>query len=569
MKQMMQRHKNTIILILSSLLITYIAGYPMFQEGIGGHLGDLTYHLLRIESVKEALGAGCFPPRVNPVYFEGYGYGTSLFYPDIFLVIPALLNLVGISPLMSYKIFMLLVILTATFTTYYAMKFICNSSECALLGTGMLMLSTFYIADINARAGMSEVIAYIFIPLLMVGIYDYFAYEGKRVYLMGIAFVGMALSHTIMTFIGLLLTTIIFVGMLFVPSKKRVVFEKARFGRLLLTAIFSVIVVSYYVFPMLEQMVNDRFGFNEPWAQVGSYVQTVESFFVPVGVFLYNAKFGVGVPILVLLAGRVFLGKVKNRWADFFICMGLAQFAIMTDMLFWVIMEETVLNMIQFPYRFYPYALFMVICGMTIVLNEKKECKLIGYKALVFLAILTAICGLWEAKYCCRDGYRESIDSEYLYENTCMVGRGEWVPEGVTEEVLNGEAVKVVLTEDGSTHILTGLGYNDYQFKVDKVDGCRFIVPLLYYKGYEAELIDDDGNQKALEVSKSHDGLVCIDMSNRADGIIHVWYAGTMIQKISNIISSVAVLGVSTVFVIYKTRKRKRDKCESVKDICA
>lgn len=566
---MINKNKKNIVVILVGILITYIAGYPMLKEGIGGYIGDLTYHFLRIESVKEALTAGCFSPRVNPIFFEGYGYGSSLFYPDFFLIIPAMLNLVGISPLMSYKIFMLLVILTATFTTYYAMKFVCNNFECALLGTGMLMLSTFYIADINARAGMSEVIAYIFIPLLMVGIYDYFAYEGKRVYLMGIAFVGMALSHTIMTFIGLLFTAIIFVGMLFVPSKKKLVFEKTRFGRLLLTAFLSVVVVSYYIFPMLEQMSNDRFGFNEPWAKVGSYVQTVESFFVPVGDFFYNARFGVGVPVLVLLAGRVFLGKVKNRWANFFICMGLAQFAIMTDMLFWVIMEETVLNMIQFPYRFYPYALFMVICGMTIVLNEKKESKLIGYKVLVFLAILTAICGLWEAKYCCRNGNRESIDSEYLYENTCMVGCGEWVPEGVTEEVLNGEAVKVVLTEDGSTHILTGLGYNDYQFKVDKVDGCRFIVPLLYYKGYEAELITDDNQYKVLEVYKSKDGLVQIDMSNGADGIIHVWYEGTMIQKISNIITGVTVLGMVLLFIVYKVRKRKCEKCESVQEICA
>ena len=133
-------------------------------------------------------------------------------------------------------------------------------------------------------------------------------------------------------------------------------------------------------------------------------------------------------------------------------------------------MQDTVLNMIQFPYRFYPYALFMVICGMTIVMTEKRESRQIGNGALVILAILTVVCGMWQAKYCYRKDPRVDIDTEYLYANTCLVGKGEWVPEGVTEAVFTGESVDTVLAEDGTALALADLGYNDYRFEMEEAN---------------------------------------------------------------------------------------------------
>mgnify|MGYP003289382353 CR=1 FL=1 len=319
----------------------------------------------------------------------------------------------------------------------------------------------------------------------------------------------------------------------------------------------TILAVSYYIFPMLEQMANNRFWFNEPWAQVGKYIQPFESFFVPVGHFYYNAKFGVGVPVFVLLSGRVFWGKVKSRWADGFIILGVLLFVIMTDPLFWIMMQDNIMNMIQFPYRFYPYALFMIICGMTIILTEKTESKQVGKSALIGLAILTVVCGFWQEKRCAVDIDNQSMDTEYLYANTCNIGRGEWVPEGVTEEVFIGEAVDTVLAEDESTLALTTMGYSKYQFEVDGTKGCRFVAPLLYYKGYEAVLMMENGQQKPLEVSKSSDGLVEIRLDEKADGAINVWYEGTTVQKVSNVISFLVILGIFLMIIVFRFRKSK------------
>lgn len=554
---MIKKYKEYYALGISMIIIAFVTGLPLFVRGIGGDVWDMTYHLLRIEAVKEALVNGSFPSRVNPIFFNGYGYGSSMFYPDIFLVIPALMNICGVSLLLSCKIFILLITMLGTCTIFFAIRFMCRDWRWALTGSYVLMLSVFYLADINNRAGLSEYMACVFIPVLIAGIYDYFAREGLRTYLIGIAFAGMALCHTIMTYIGVLVTITVFVIMLFVPGKRKLVFEKRRFKRLLLTAVLTVLSVSYYIFPMLEQMLNDRFWFSEPWAKIGDYPQTIKSFFKPVGVFLYNADFGVGIPVLILLAGRVFLGRLKNKWADFFTALGVLLLLVMTDIVPWKHLENTQLNMIQFTYRFYPYALFFLICGLSAAYAEKKKDGWVNRCFLAFIITVSIVCGVWQNIYCYNFGTRVAVNMEYLHQNSHYVGKGEWVPEGVTDAVFNGEGSGMVIAGDTELQWITR-GYNHYAFSVKENNGRTYVAPLLYYKGYCAKITMPNGESQVLPISKSEEGLVKVELPQEMNGVIEVWYAGTMIQTISNVISCIVILGIIIVVILkYKKLKKK------------
>ncbi|MCK9175931.1 MAG: hypothetical protein M0O96_11715, partial [Desulforhopalus sp.] len=83
-------------LICFSLMAIYIASiFPLFQGALPiGH--DQGYHLNRIAGITSALKAGYFPVRISPGWFDGFGYGISIFYPDIFLYFPAILYAEGI-----------------------------------------------------------------------------------------------------------------------------------------------------------------------------------------------------------------------------------------------------------------------------------------------------------------------------------------------------------------------------------------------------------------------------------------------------------------------------------------
>ena len=558
---MLQKNKEYVMLGLAIVVIMLVTGFPLLTKGVGGDTGDLTYHLLRIASMKEAIVNGAFPPRVSPIYANGYGYGSSLFYPDIFLVFPALFSIMGASLLLSYKIFVFLIMVAGSCTTYFSLKFISGDSKSALLGSTVLMLSNFYIADINNRSGVSEYLACAFVPLLVAGIYDYFAFQGKRTYLLGVGFVGLALSHTIMTFIGAVVTTLVFAGMLLVPRKRKLVFEKKRFARLFITGVMSVLVAGYYVFPMLEQFVDGWFLVGAPWAKVGSFTQTLEDLFAPVGIFVFTAKFGVGIALLVWIAGRVVLGRVKNRWADFFLVIGLLLLLGMTDLVVpWKLLENTPFNMIQFTYRFYPYVLFFLVCGMTICYAEKSREGVIGRTAFGTIALLAVICGVWQNKYCMDNTSRTDISDAFVYENDTWVGHGEWYPCEVATEVCLGNGEGVVYSAYGDKLPWTVTGYLEYEFMVTEETGLSCMAPLIYYKGYEAGY-ELDGEWHKLPVSKSSSGLVEIEFEQPMETVITVRYGGTFVQMISNIISVVTVIGLVGLG-LYRGRKRKKQKEE-------
>lgn len=535
-----------VALAVSVIIIALIAGFPLLMSGIGGDIWDLNYHLLRIASVKEALWNGVFPPRINPIYFDGYGYGSSLFYPDVFMVLPAVLYGCGLSLLVSYKIFLLLVMVAGTLTTYYCMKFFTKQWQPALVGTYVLMLSTYYLADINNRAGIGEYIAIMLVPVLLIGIYDYFALEGKRSWCIGVSLGGMLLCHTIMVFLGVLITIGIFVICLLLPGTRKMVFEKTRFRKLLVTALCTLGVVSFYIFPMIEQMAHDHFWYETPWANAGDYTQSLKSLIMPVGVFLNTATFGVGIPVLVLVTGRAVMGKVRNKWAEGAFVLGVLLFLSTTKLVPWRVLDNTPLNMIQFTYRLYPYAFVFLVFGVMTILAEKTTVKWTK-PLLVVVMVLTMVCGIWQNTYCYRFGDRYPMNDAYVLANNHYVGKGEWVPEGVTQQVFNGEGEGAVITAVGEELPWIVEGYNCYSFQ--PTGETLYVLPLLYYKGYEATIETADCKQR-LSVEKSLNGQVQIRMEEMPlSNTVEVQYVGTMVQKVSNLISLFVVLtiGVSLI----------------------
>lgn len=357
LKNWSERKKEICVVIVMLLLIVLVTGFPYLKNGISGYDKDLLYHLLRVEGIKDALLQGKFPVHIYENFFNGYGYGSPLFYPDLFFVIPAILRILGFSPSVTWKLFALLLTTTASLSTYFCFKYIIRDWRYAVTGTTLLMLSQFYLADLMLRVGISEYLAFIFLPMLVAGIYDFFQRDGKKVYLMGIAFAGMLLSHTIMTFIGIVITVVIFIMMFLHPQKRKLFFEKKRMGKLIITAFVTLLGTSYYLFPMLEQMKSADYGYLLPWVHVSEYVQPFSVLFYSTGYFYNVAYVGVGIPLLLLVFCRAIYGRPKNKWADGFYFSGIFLFLMTTTLFPWRLLDNTIFNMLQFPFRLYPYAL--------------------------------------------------------------------------------------------------------------------------------------------------------------------------------------------------------------------
>lgn len=549
-----EKSKEWILIFIMAVTIAVVTGFPYLNRGITGHLGDMLYHMQRIESVKAALLSGQYPARVNPSFFYGYGYGSSLFYPDVFLLVPALLRILGISPLVTWKLFVVMIAFVGSVMTYFSLHSICRSRIYAMAGTFLLMLSQFYLADVIDRAGLSEYIACMFFPVLAAGIFDFFAGEGRKTYLIGIAFVGMLLSHTIMTVVGLVFTVLVFLSMLAFRSKRKVFLDKARMRRLIVTAVLSVLAVSYYIFPMLEQIMNDRFWFQEPWANIGDFTQPVSAFFQPTGYFEYIAYVGVGIPILILLPGRVLMRKPQEKWADYFLGAGIGLLMGMTNLLPWKLLTHTFFNMLQFTYRFYPVALCCICVGLSLYLKEK--CQENARSVVLFIAAVSVLSGIWQNVAVTSDTDRWAVDEELVRTGTIYVGQAEWLPEKVQWEVRAGEREYIVLGSDERLELISE-GYNRNYFIKEKEAADRYLLPLVYYKGYSAKLICGDGTAITLETSQSEEGLVQIDVGEGMRGTVRVAYTGTTVQLLSNLVSAVTLAGILLYGPVRKIRKKR------------
>lgn len=533
-----ERKIETVKVIMMVGMIVAVTCFPYRKEGLSGYFPDLMYHMLRIEGVKEALMEGIYPIGIYTNFFNGYGYGSPLFYPDIFLIFPALLRMLAVEPLVTWKIFAALIAIAGALTTYFSIKHICKDSDCSIAATFLIMLSQFWLADLIHRVGISEYLAFVFIPVLIAGIYDFFVFDGNKTYLMGIGFVGLLLSHTIMTFIALILTIFVFMVMLFVKRDEVYLLNRYKMRKLLMTAICTLLVCAYYIFPMLEQMNSGKFQYMSPWAAIGRNTQPFSSFFRTTGYFSVIAYVGVGIPILALLIICLCMKKPKNKGAYAFFASGIVLFLISTEIFPWRLLENTIFNMLQFTYRLWPFAIIFVVIGIVLTLEYNlRKSVVIKRSLIVLICVSSIIAGVHqnsnpmvefpteESKY---------ISERFLEEYNNYVGAGEWLPRGVSEDVKNLTATREIIS-----------------------DGNSIIYPLIYYKGYKAWTISENGDKVEIPVEKSEQGLVKISNEYvEEENKIYVEYTGTATQKISKIVS-IATIGI---IIVYKLKEHKRKK---------
>ena len=555
-----KRHIEHILLIALVGIIVGITAIPYFEKGLSGHIGDLMYHLQRIEAVKDALESNEYPVGVYARFLYGYGYGSPLFYPDLFLVYPALLRVFGVSVISTWKIFALTITTLASLSTYFSLKYICKKSEAAIAGTFLLMLSQFYLADLINRVGISEYLAYIFLPMLFAGIYDFFEYEGKKTWLFGVAFWGMLFSHAIMTFLGVMFTSAVFLIAFFIPKWRVVYHDVQRIKRLVVTAIFTVLVSAGYIFPMLEQMKSGKFFYQEPWICVSEAVQDVETLFLLKGYFDITAYVGVGFPILVVLMlfGRdMLLVKKTGLSGGIFLYIGLGMFLCTTKIFPWHLLDKTIFNMIQMPYRLYPYALCALVMGIVLHISEKyynNNMKRISF----FIIFLSVSFGILQNKNYEILELTKGIDEKFLDENTgYAIGMGEWLPLDVDlENLSSGKLPQTVVIESSGEEEVFLNSPNEfcYKFQAVSLEEEIYQIPLIYYKGYCATISSETSDTCGLELLRTETDLIEVRKPAGYQGIIEIWYEGTVLQKVSKIITwcTIFLLLVMTGFVKYK-----------------
>lgn len=561
--------------LIALLAVSLLSSAPLFLPHLYSG-DDLDFHLLRIDALAAGLRNGQFPVRVSTFWNNGWGYGTSLYYCDLFLLLPALLRLAGLCAQRAYIFYGLFINLLTAALCWYAFRRMFRSRKTALAGTIVYVLLPYRLLCLYRRAAVGEYTAMAFFPLLAVGLYLIYTAvpprkerplrERAATELRVIApaltgYCGVIASHVISSLFAGFFTLLVCL-LLIRRTCTRTVLARL-FGTLLLVFCLS----AWFVVPFADSMRNPiQVTSQEGAEKMGEYgvhlIQLADLFpdvsggniavseetmakaagqkdiTYSAGISLYGAA------AFVLYAAIRRRGK-KNLFG--YLCAGLGFLsALMSSLWFpwWTIASlggfgAALVSDIQFPWRFLgPAGILFTMASMSLLEALQEEKKLcagqITWWCMVLLSVVSALCVLCSSH---RNGQIWDYSAEPPVETTNL-GGGEYLPEGADPSLFAAfdpvPGADVEITEfqkqDGTIE-LTLANNSDAESCVD--------LPLLYYPGYIG--IDTATGEKFV-TGYGESARVRIFFPAGYEGTIRIRYQERKLWRLAELLTLVTVL---------------------------
>lgn len=490
--------KRTQVVFLICVGLILFTSYPLFT-GYLVYSHDLSVHLMRIEGVKSAIRDGQFLAVIYPECNNGYGL-LGFMYPNLFLYFPAVLRLFNVSMVTSYQSLLILINVATALVTYYSVKSITKADYASLMATVLYMLAPYRLCNLYFRGALGEVIAMVFLPMVIAGIYHIFLGEKKKWFFLPLGYTGILQSHML----SCLMVALLSVGLGIILIKH--IFEERRYLSLLKAlALFGVMNVGFICACIrffgsamgINTILNE--DFYEDAVYPGQLLMTRAS-----SNYTEKLSYGIhdelslsigmigGIAVLLLILYLMCYHKreeINRDCTHTFIvtltCITGALLFSASTLFPWkglanITFIRKLLSTIQFSFRFLGIVsvLLAVTCGLAVAKTEILN----RYKRELFLIFL--VIGLMGAsdimdEYATKEVSVTKCDGGF---SDCPLP--EYWPEGTKEETFaNVEPWTSNVKIDGYEKTGTKVKFSYVTIN----DGEAFVdLPLLYYPGYYA-----------------------------------------------------------------------------------
>lgn len=580
-------HEHTIkstcirnVLILAGAVI--FASFPLFTDYLTeGH--DLLFHLLRIEGLKDGLLSGQFPVKIQPTQLNGYGYAASVFYGDLFLYIPALLRIAGLSVQGAYMWFVFLVNLATVLVGFYSFHGIFKDKSLAVFSTVLFTLCPYRLINIYGRAAVGEYTAMVFLPLLAYGLYRIFTEDintkaYKRSWLIPvIAYTGIIESHILSCEMVGLFTIIICLLLI----KK--VFVKPRFLVLVKVVVFTILANLGFLVPLADYMlqrvciISEGAMTTSNIQQSGLYPARLFTFFLNGDSMPYsrtaNYELGmqgemgisVGIALLSCLLLFFYFMLIQEKKKSTSYSLGKFAFLIASltlimsvDIFPWDFLSRISFGLagsVQFPWRFLGIGsvALAITAGCALEMSAANLEAVIRnciFSLVIFTAILTSS-SMLDDLLDNEPAYRV-YSANALRTETSGTYFNEYAPVDTEFDRLDG---RYFVSEDSLVIDRFEKKYTAVRFHTTNASGQNQYIelPLLYYPGYQAR---ETVQGTSLECSSGSNNLVRVIVPSGFEGDVAVKYHQSPAWILSEIISLLTM--VYLLFVGLTLRKIKR-----------
>lgn len=535
-----------------------------------GH--DLHFHIYRIGAMAEELRRTSFalPVRILSVSYNDYGYGAPLFYSDLLLYIPAFMAAFGLNPVTALKIFRVITFLL-TFAAMYKMILRSGNSEnFAFMSSVFYGFSCYCLIDLCIRTAVGETGACIFMPFVFCPFYNMLYKPAKHDWLfLAAGMSGTILSHPLT---AVLISAILAIWALL---ESRRIFANKCLPKIMLAGLAAIGLTASFVFGFLEAVsvqkyqipTNNNYQIQEFAKNTFEFMDFFLTNDVKKGL---NTLFGLNwnmdiwrpggfglfmaaTVILVLKTGK----KTKNKVMDIaFLLSAMLYICMFIRPLVGYL--GNYLSFMQFFWRMLIFCNFAVSVYAAYLLDKFFSPK--WQNAYIAAAVLIAIYTL-APRYAYQmfldyKGYEyiQAVNPDfaehYIMEYSPNNGDALYLPEGVRRSLYEERGNDVICSHSGVEYTFSS-SYGKHTITVTKnpYGDTSFELPLYYYKGY-ACVDTNTGNPITVTASKNKLAEVRINDIRQAD--LAVWYKGTAIQKLGDIISALALVALILFHIFHR-----------------
>lgn len=636
--------KRCILRLISYVIVSLLLVIPLAKKII--LIDDLPFHLNRIQSLANSIKSGNYFPMIYGSTLNNYGYANGIFYPQLMLYVPALLVCAGIKTIPAYLVYAFIINFVGCFVAYYSCKWTLikisdylslNDSQYKIdfdkISKFSYIFSILYVTNgyriFNlVKGSVGQFTGITFFPIVIVGALEIFTsslnYKGNKDALANnkkhtkwwILTLGMTLllnCHILSVFLA-----VIFIGTICLINISKI---KYYLFPLIKATVSTILINAFILFPMIEQMVSDKFYYNirTPLGTISSHAMQI--------IANPNSIISLLIAIMLIIGFLYSIFSEKNKKIKIhkiIVYIIIITTFAMTNLFPWQLLDgKPLIKTIQFPSRILLFSssfIYFYLTGYVIKLLENTKKRKIGF-VVIFAILLLPFQMYFSINE--NNGTKNFANYKVSSEN---IGQGEYLPSNFNikncnskekkkirkESIcdLNEKIVKYNYQKRENTAIIKYKIINKRKKNKEKVQddnsnipggsdnsnnsvisaipvisnnntNILLELPITYYKGYKCTWVIDNSSSskksnsnytKEIPISKSKNGLIQIKLKNDENnkkkekskkeekGTLKIKYQYTSIQILSFVISTASIISIVILSLISLIISKKNKK---------
>lgn len=564
MKKIAKSIYNNVILnpyvILFCVTFLIMIPYIFSNRYIDGN--DSNFHISNIFSIYTGMKQGTIS-NVLPIIAHNFGYATRIFYPRLAHFSTALVTLIlNGKVIWGLKIIHFIIFFLSAVMMYKLVNKVLKNKFSALISAIFYLSFPYMITEVFVRDAVAESFIFVFMPMILLGLYELFYGDKKYFYLWFIlGYVGIMNSHLVL---AVYFTLFIFIYLLLNIKK---VFDKSNLRALITSSILILLLTATFTIPMLQhKSLNIYTVFaDEGMANKGSVAGStlrLRDFFIQEPCVAYSDityylnLLGFALAVLAIIMNKkIFVENDQKNFFKFILIATIICTFLMSKICPWVIFPKTLI-MIQFAWRLEAILLFLlsILAGSVFKDIESKKIRVILLIAILLFNGLTVY-----------KAYDFDILIERKLEDIDISSYGTgWQREYLPINTQNNldyydSRNEDVLVKDGYATI--SVQENNVPSLKAEIKDCQgettIELPRIYYLGYEATL-EENENKEKLDLYMNDRGF--LETKINSNGILILKYKGTIAMRIANVVSIVTLIGIACYVVVWYIFKRVKRK---------